>query len=228
MKKALSPERSSGAWASSNLRKEGRSSWMRSVNFLQKLKLPSCACFKNGNLIVSAAISPFELRCGSLPPLIVTWRLLSLPAPFEETYSIGSTCFQLRFLLSAKEKRPSPCSSNTSSIVTQGRPERGCAASTRRPSNCFSRIPGLETFANFRTSSNVPSLSVKRKFSQSIKAGSQSDLLKLKRDAGLSPRDLRLKRRPRLRRLWRKPEEGSRDLRARQPYSASRLLRCRP
>src|SRR5215471_16360650 len=62
MRKERLPEHCSGGWAGSNLRKEARSSWMKSGICRRRPRLPSCGFCKSANLSGWADIASGTFR----------------------------------------------------------------------------------------------------------------------------------------------------------------------
>src|ERR1700723_2694205 len=86
-------------------------------------------------------------------------------------------CFRLRALLFENEGRTYVYWLNTLSIATRGRPVRELRPLTKRLSNYWSHTIGLETSANYRTSSSVQCCFAKPRNSRSTKAGFHSSQL---------------------------------------------------
>src|ERR1700751_4939549 len=78
---------------------------------------------------------------------------------------------RLRFLLFENENRTFPCWSNTLSIAMREKLVRKLRPSTRRVSDCLSRILGPETYANYRSESNDPSSCATRRIFRWVRAG---------------------------------------------------------
>src|ERR1700746_741043 len=124
MRKALLPERCSGAWAVSNWQREARSSSMKWETFLSEPRLLCYAFCKNTNLSVLAEPDQSGQMFGWLPPRTVTCRRPSLLEPFAAPCFTGSTFFRLICLLCGNDEKTFLCWSNTSSIIARGKWER--------------------------------------------------------------------------------------------------------
>src|SRR6266852_2437154 len=117
MRRALSLERCSGAWAVSNWQREARSASTKWGNFLSEPRLLCYAFCKNTNLSVSAERDPSQQMCEWLLPRTATYRRPSLREPFVVTCFTGSTFSRLICLLCGNDEKTFLCWSNTSSII---------------------------------------------------------------------------------------------------------------
>src|SRR5579864_4770016 len=119
---------------------------------------------------------------------------------------------RLKFPLFENEKRTSVCWLNTLSIATHEKLVRTLRPSTRRPSDCLSRILGPETYANYRTSSSDPSSCAKPRIFRWMKAGFPKVLFRPHLALqNREPSRLRLSRAASerlLRQCWPKQEDG--------------------
>src|SRR4029077_18201389 len=132
--------------------------------------------------------------------------------------------FRLKFLLSENEKRTSVCWWNTLLIATRGKRVKTLRPSTRRPSDCWSRTLGPETYANYRTSSNGLSSCLKQRLFRWTRAGCPNSRRTGKRRASfISPRRWQLKKRKSSKQLCEHAKDGYSDRRAQPPSSESRV-----
>src|ERR1700747_253145 len=131
-----------------------RSSSTKSENFQPRPRLPCCVFCRSTSLNVSWGHARYALTFGLSQPRTVTCRLLSALGLSVAICFTVCMCFRLKFLLFENEERTFPCWSNTSSIAMRGKPVRELRPSTRRLSDYLSHTLGLETYANYRTSSN--------------------------------------------------------------------------
>src|SRR6202051_941533 len=145
---------------------EARFSSTKSENFQLKLRSHSCVFCRSMSLSVSAAVVQSGLTFAFSQPRTVTCRPLSALGRSVAICFTVCMCFRLKFLLFENEKRTSVCYLNILSIATRGMPVRTLRASTRRLFDCLSHTLGLETYANYRTSSNDLSSCVKQRVSR--------------------------------------------------------------
>src|SRR5271169_4329479 len=124
----------------------------------------------------------------------------------------------LKFLLSENEKRTSFCWLNILSIATREKPVSTLQPSTRRLSDYSNHTRGQETYANYRTSSNDPSLCAKPRIFRWMKAGYPNSRRRGKRRAILfSPRRWQLKKRKSSKQPCENAKGGCSDRRVRPP-----------
>src|SRR5260370_25596882 len=186
MRRGPLPGQRSDDWVGSSLRKKAPSSLTKSANCQRKLKLRFYVFCRSGSLREWVAISVTQVTCGSSPPAIATWRRPSARAHSVAICFTVSTFFRLKFLLCGKGEKTFPCWLSTSSLTSQEKRERIFVGSIGKLWTFFFRIPGQVMFANYRTSSSVPSSYAKQKISPWTRVGFLGSLFPLSQKARLS------------------------------------------